>query len=529
LIGWKHVMSSTETPESIGPDLQSCQSGEVLTDDTSLRAYSTASGIFSLRPVAVVKPRVDDDISAVVAWCSDRGISVTARGGGSGVAGQAINTGVIVDLSEHFTRVLGVDADSAVARVQAGVVLDQLRMELLGTGLEFGPDPQSSDRCTIGGMIATNAAGPRTVRHGATIEHVQEVTVVGSDGSITRACPFTRDDIDSNTFWNRTRLNVLQFLEGHLQTIRDHAPQIKNSSGYLLGALVEDLPTVPFQRVFCGAEGTLGIVTSAVVSLVPEPSFESLLVLGISDRGELGALVRSLRTSISPSAIEYLDRSVLQLLEEGGKTVPGVLQGRDAALLILVDGNQKDELVGRLDQGAAIGTDFGCSTYSTADPTEKMELLRLRKQTSDVIARRNSGRRNLRLIEDAGVPIDQLGTFVTGLDAFLGGVDYVAFGHAGDGNIHVNVFLDTDRPEELARAERLRTEYPAWVRTLGGTPTAEHGDGLLRTPSLPDTWPELYPLFTKFKDIFDPAGTFNPGKIVKTDSFSLENNLRTEW
>jgi FAD/FMN-containing dehydrogenase len=445
------------------------------------------------------------------------------------VAGQAINTGVIVDLSDHFTRVLAIDKDSAVARVQAGVVLDQLRMELLGTGLEFGPDPQSSDRCTIGGMIATNAAGPRTVRYGATVDHVNEVTVIGSDGSTTRACPFTREDIDGNTFWNRTRLNVLQLLEQHVQTIRDHAPTIKNSSGYLLGKLIETLPEVPFQRAFCGAEGTLGIVTSAIVSLVPEPRFESLLVLGVSDRAELGALVSALRSAVAPSAIEYLDRSVLQLLEEGGKDVPEVLRGRDAALLVLLDGDERQDLANRVSRGATIGSDCGCSVYETSDPTEKLELLRLRKQTSDVIAGRNTGRRNLRLIEDAGVPIDQLGTFVTGLDSFLDGIDYVAFGHAGDGNIHVNVFLDVDRPEERARAEQLRSAYPAWVRGLGGTPTAEHGDGLLRTPSLPDTWPELYPLFTKLKDIFDPNGTFNPGKIVVTETFPLEKYLRTEW
>ena len=328
----------------IARDLRRVVKGEVLEDEISRRLYATAACIFQVMPRAAVLPRSREDVEAVVRYARSKGIPVTARGAGSGLAGQTLGAGVILDCSRHLDRILEVDQRAMTALVEPGVVLGELNRRLKQYGLWFPPDPSSGDVATIGGMIANNAAGAHSLKYGATREHVEAMEVVLDDGS---RCWTDRPD-------GRLRglaAATASLLAANREVVAANRPDVvKNSSGYH----VWDDP-FKVERLLVGSEGTLGIVTAARLRIARAPVEKALLRIFYDDVEKACRAVVRLR-ALGPSALELLDKTVIDLVRDHSmawrEAMPGTLK---TVLLCEFDGATRDEALAEVERAKGLG------------------------------------------------------------------------------------------------------------------------------------------------------------------------------
>ena len=433
-------------------------------DEASREAAATDDSGLVARPDAVFFPKNADEVGRLLRLAKAHGFPVTPRGAGTGLCGGCLplRGGVVVSTAA-MDRILSIDTVNGVAVVEPGVVTKTLREAAAASGLFYPPDPASLATCTIGGNAATNAGGPACVKYGVTRDYVLGLTAVLPDGELLKAGVATR----------------------------------KGVVGYDLAGL------------FVGSEGTLGVITELTVKLIPHPRAVRTMVALFSDAWAAVAAVSSVMTSgICPSAVEFMDRACLGLVEE---LLPFELPGRDAALLLLeVDGDADttDRDVCRV---ACICRDAGALAVLPADDADRREQLwDIRRQTSTRIHESAP----VYLSEDTVVPnarIPDLIETLPGLAARFAMTVY-AFGHAGDGNIHVNV---TGPEGSRARGHDLVRALVAEVLRLGGTMSGEHGVGVTKQPFIDmELSPRSLELQRGLKALFDPNGVMNPGKVL---------------
>lgn len=464
--------------DAIRRDLAGRIEAEFLFDDLDRLLYSTDASHFEIRPIGVIAPANAAAVAAIVAYARARRIPIIARGAGTGVCGQALGEGIVLDFRRHMNRVL--DVDTRAARVQPGVVLNRLNAETARYGLMFAPDPSSGRACTIGGMIATNASGIHGVRYGATRDHVDSLTCVldapDRAGEIRDA---------AEEIWRRYAREILS----------NRPESVKNSSGYLL---YNPLRKGEFDlgRLLVGSEGTLGIVTEARLKLVPIPQKRVFVKIGFADVEAACRAVLDLRER-EPSALELLDETVLELMR-AGEYADLVPRGAGALLL------------GEFEEPPPKPAE--ATSFEIADAS----IWRARKVISPLLERLEGTERSTRVIEDVAVRPDRMADYIRALRECFRRHDVrgVIFGHAGSGHLHVNLLLDPHDPRTPERMDTISREIAEAVRRLRGTLSGEHGDGLLRTAHLPAMFGPLYDAFVELKRAFDPEGIFNPGKIV---------------
>jgi FAD/FMN-containing dehydrogenase len=473
-------------------NLQSNIQGEVFSNTSDVAAYTTDESIFTVQPHVVVCPKNDQDIVATVEWANENNISITARGGGTGVAGQSIGSGIILDFSKHMNQILNLSKERAI--VQPGVVLGNLNQKALEFGSKFGPDPGSWDRCTIGGIIATNAAGPHALMYGSTRDHVELLDLVLSNGKQTSSRQLSKD-MDS----------YVQQISKQADLIRKTKRNVdKNSSGYYLEALLEK--PASFEKLIVGSEGTLALVTQATLKLVELPKKISFAVFGFESMGKALMNVNALRES-GACCIELLDQTILNVVR---KKNPELLRGmgiENASASLWVEWNQ--EIPDRWEKMAG---------YSTEDSEDICRIWKQRSNFSKWLHAQaeKENRKPLRCIEDACVPMDALIQYVMALSDLMERHDCrgAIFGHVGNGHLHVNPAIRTDLPNLVERIQKLMDEFHDIVIGLGGTISGEHGDGILRVPYAKKQWKDIWPLFEFIKRSFDPKGILNPDRKV---------------
>jgi FAD/FMN-containing dehydrogenase len=486
--------------------------GRFLVDEADRLPYAGASGVLSRLPDAVAVPRDADDLVALVRWCAANATPVVPRAAATGMPGGNLGSGVVVDLLSNFRRVLEIDPEQRTARVEPGVTLAELNAAAEPHGLVFPVDPSSGTRCTFGGMIANNAAGPRTVRYGATREWIQALELVLADGTRTgvrRGCRPTADPLAS----------ILGRIDGVIAPEREAIlaawPRVrKNSSGY---ALREYLQSGDVVDLIIGSEGTLALLAAAELRLAPLPAARGLALLEFTDLAAAGAAVATV-LRLRPATCEMLDRTFLELVRHAGADVGYPLRpGLEAILLVEVEAGSADEArvaLAEIESGVQGVADR--VTLAT-DPAQQAQMWKIRKAASPIIAQRTDNRVSMQFIEDGVVPVERLPDYILALRRTLGahGVPAVIFGHAGDGNLHVNPLVDVTVPGWIGTVEAILLEITDEVKRLGGTMAGEHGDGRLRAPLLETIWgTEMVGRFRHVKYAFDPAGILNPGVIL---------------
>ncbi len=480
-------------------------------DDDARAVYSEAAGIGRAVPRAVAVPADADDASVLVRWARAREIALVPRGSGSSMAGGAIGDGVAVDLS-RLRDLADPDREGRSIRAGAGVLRGELDRRAGTAGLRFPVDPSSGEFCTIGGMAATNAAGARSLIHGATRPWVLALECVFDDGSratVRRASPPPASVPAIERFDSGPRGALLE----HSRSPASHAGVRKDSSGYATRVYAQ---TQELVDLLVGSEGTLALFTAAEVALVPVAGAHASLLVSFPDLdGAVEAAVHARENGAA--ACELLDQTFLSIAAKAEKPLP-VRKDTEAVLLIEVEDHTVPAAMGRAQRLEERFRAFGADqVIVAADAERELELWSLRHAASPALARLDPRLRSMQFIEDAAVPPSALAAYVRGVREILArsATFGVIFGHAGDAHVHVNPLVDVSATDWRPRIERILLDVTDLVARLGGTITGEHGDGRLRTPLLDRVWrPDERADFRAVKDAFDPGNVFNPGVKV---------------
>ena len=486
--------------------------GDWITDEERRRPFGEASGILRALPDAVAVPRDAGDVAALVGWAFSHGQPLVPRGAGTGMPGGNVGAGVAVDLATHFRAAGPVDPERRTARVEPGVTLAELNAAAAPHGLHFPVDPSSGERCTFGGMIANNSGGAHTVRYGSVRRWVESLDVILADGTrATVARSRGTEDAALRSILSR----VDEAIAPHERVIEARWPGVrKNSSGY---ALREYLASGDAVDLLVGSEGTLALVVGAEVRLAPIPAARGLALLEFTGLAAAGAAVERI-LELDPATCEIIDRTFIDLVRSGGED-PGysLREGLEAILFVEMEGDSEDEVRAKLDALAAHVADAASHVSIALDPDRQEKFWHVRHAASPLIAKLAGARVSMQFIEDGVVPVHRLADYIRLLRRVLAerGLPAVIFGHAGDGNLHVNPLVDVTKPGWRDEVEAIVYEVAAGVASLGGTMAGEHGDGRLRAPLIETIWgPELAAAFRAVKDAFDPRGILNPGVIL---------------
>lgn len=500
--------------------------------------------MYQIKPMGVVVPKDIEDVVETVRYCSERQIPITSRGAGTSLAGQAIGSGIILVFNKYFRSILEVNRDEKSARVQPGVVLNDLNRILnpslrystnpsfdhsntpsshVSIPLQFGPDPSTGKQCVIGGMIGTNAAGPHTIKYGATKDNLLELKIVDADGEIR--------NISRSSSGLDVERKVREILSPHRNLIEDKFPKTsKNSSGYnLTEALGAD--SVDLTKLICGSEGTLGIVVEAKLNVVRVPK-ERRNLIAYFPSYETCAIAAKDSLQFGPAAVEMLDKTFSNAALGIDPAIDEILKQDFSSIIIFefeeMETGLADERIAGLSEYLR-NHDLSRRQILPADSNEAARLWRVRKEASAIFYKIEKPGKKTSFVEDVAVPVEKLPAYLEGARRIFNehGIRFALYGHAGNGNTHAILLIDQRNKEHLRLIDPIADEIYSLAISLGGTLSGEHGDGLLRTPFLSKLYgEEIYSLFKKVKDAFDPRGILNPGKIVGEQNVSVNHDLR---
>lgn len=507
-------------PERIRDDLRGLVKGDLLCDELSRTLYSTDASIFQIQPAAVAVPADEEDIQVIVRYAAEHRLPLIARGAGTGLAGESLGNGIIIDLSRHFRAILDIGADRV--RVQPGVVYRELQTRLARVGRRFAPDPTSGVQCTLGGMLATNASGSRALLHGYTRDHVLQLRVVLDNGEGVSVGVEPRLDESRAGRFQGLCAQLIDLLVTNAELIDTCRPRTRfNRCGYLLhDILTRD--NLHLAKMLVGSEGTLGIFTEATLRTIPLPASRSLVLLGFNSLDAAVAAAQQIVES-NPAACELMDRRLVTLARERGPEVKAFVPAiGEAVLLVEYESASPDgarEAALRL-VDHALSVDQRALFALPAFAEEEIETLwTLRETVLPSLYGLRGGSQPIAFVEDVGVPVPALAVYLRHVQEILQKHETTAsfLVHAGSGQVHTRPFLDLQNPEEQSRLWALAEEIHGLALELGGTVSTQHGTGLARTPWVARQYGKLYPVFRELKTIFDPQHLFNPGKIVGPD------------
>ncbi|HMQ11146.1 MAG TPA: FAD-binding oxidoreductase [Oligoflexia bacterium] len=492
--------------------LQKTLEGELFWSGKILQDYALDQSIFSIKPQALAYPKHSQDLKLIVEFCQNNQISLTPRGAGSGVAGQAIGKGLIVDCSRFMNKISSFDESNDYVWVEPGVTLKQLNEYLKPYSRKFAPDPGSSDYCTLGGMFACNAAGPFGLKYGSTKDHVQSFDLLLNDLRIVNS--HSQEDV----FLNLVKQTV-QFFKQNNINLRQLK---KNSSGYNFNALLTDPPSI--EKFFAGTEGTLGFVTRLQLKTVPLPQKQYLRIFCFKTIEEAAASVNTILNDYQPDALELLDSWLLKALSSQYSFFKAMIKGENNAILCA-----QWETKARVQTQEDKNFDL---VYETDNAHDIDQFWSMRKQASPILHQHNKNRKPLRCIEDTVVPVESLKNYIIDLKKILQKHDCLGpiFGHIGMGHIHVNPWIKVGDDIDIYLNKLMQDVY-ALVDAYQGSISGEHGDGLLRAPYVVEYQKELLPLYKTIKQLFDPQDLFNPDKIFGPNQLNKDNlrDLNSPW
>ena len=530
-----------ETPDDpahaeLADDLRAVCEGDVRFDEYTQVLYATDGSIYGARPAGVVFPTSAADVRAAVEVAADHDAPVLPRGAGSSLAGQSVGPGcVVIDCSRHMDDVLDVDPEAKRATVQPGVVQDHLDAHLAEWGLKFAPDPASSNRATIGGGIGNNSTGAHSVRYGITDAYVEGCEVVLADGTSIRAEEVvldgprweeivSKDDREADLY--RT---VRGLVEDNADEIESRYPELKRSvSGYNLHEVVYENANgnecVNLAKLFVGAEGTLGTVVEATLSLVEVPEETALALFCFSDLVDAMEAV-PVALEFDPSAVELMDEEVFRLARESAEYAEyaePVPEDAAAALMLEFDSDLHDDFEAAVAEASARFVQAGAAfdAVEAYGDDEQAKLWKLRKAAIPLLMSMEGDPKPYPFIEDASVPPDELAEYVQGFMGVLEAHDTTAayFAHAGSGTLHVRPVLNLKDEAGVEKMQSIADDVTSLVLDHRGAFSGEHGDGLARTQFNPKMYgPQLWDAFKRLKTAFDPDWRMNPGKVVFRD------------
>jgi FAD/FMN-containing dehydrogenase/Fe-S oxidoreductase len=534
----------TSSPDLVHDDLKGIIKGELLFDGLTRALYSTDASVFQIEPLGVVAPLDEADLQALVRYAGEHQLSLVARGAGTGVAGESLGAGLIVDLSRHFRQIVEIGSDSV--RVQPGVVLRELKRQLAAVGRRFAPDPALVE-CTLGGMLATNASGMGALRHGYTRDHVARLRLVLDSGDVTevgRQSPWPTTDPEPSRLQDIVS-SLATLLQPHADLIRENQPRTAyNRCGYQLQGVLSwvegggwrvegennlhspstlhpppSTHVVDLPRLLVGSEGTLALFTEATLRTIPLPAGRAVALLGFASV-EAALRVARLTLPTCPAACELIDRRLLRLAR-GIDAIVATLVPAATETVLLVEYEADSPAAARRAAADLADRCYRLDRVAqlalvVSEPAEIDRCWQIREAALPSLYGLRGTAQPLGFIEDVGVPVEVLPEYLRRVQELLQRHETTAsyLIHAGTGQVHMQPFMDLQRPDEVVRMWTLAEETYNLVLELGGTISSQHGTGLARTPWVSQQYGPLFPVFRGVKAIFDPRYLFNPGKIV---------------
>ncbi|WP_372478871.1 FAD-linked oxidase C-terminal domain-containing protein [Halomicrobium sp. HM KBTZ05] len=520
--------------------------GAVRFDEYTRQLYATDASAYEVVPIGVVYPTSTADVAAVVDYCAERGTPVLPRGGGTSLAGQAVNEAVVVDCSRHMDAIQSVDPAGRTARAQVGVTLGALNDRLADHDLKFAPDPAWGDKSVLGGAIGNNSTGAHSLKYGKTDAYIEDCEAVLADGTVTTFGEVTLDELRSRA--DRDGLEgqiygaIARLVDDEHEAVTAAFPDLKrNVSGYNLDRLLSEAEdgSVNVARLLAGSEGTLAIVTEATVSLEPVPETKSLALLSYHDLIDAMADVPAILEH-DPAAVEVLDDVLLELAadtEEFGDLVDQLLPADTGAVLLVEfyaenDPQGKERVADLLaDRVGSVGTDgvaqSGADSLTDApreafhgqeahEESERKRFWKLRKSGLPILLGRTSDAKHISFIEDTAVPPENLADYVAEFQELLADNDTFAsfYAHAGPGCLHIRPLVNTKTVEGVEQMAAIADGATDLVTTYGGSVSGEHGDGRARTQWNRKLYgQDVWEVFRELKAAFDPEWLLNPGQV----------------
>jgi FAD/FMN-containing dehydrogenase/Fe-S oxidoreductase len=523
--------------------------GDLRYDIITRTIYSTDASVYKEMPEAVAWPKNNTDLKKLISFASAEKIPLILRAAGTSLAGQVTGSGIIADISRYMNKVLEINQAEKWVRVQPGVVLDELNMTLRPSGLFFGPETSTANRCNIGGMIGNNACGLHSLAHGSTRDHTIELKVLLSDGSEAVFRDTDKKGFEekcaSDTLEGKIYRNIKEILSDKVngEIIRSEFPDPsvpRRNTGYALDLLLDtDVFTAAssarfnFSQLICGSEGTLAVVTEIKLNLIAlPPANKALVCVHLNQRNE------AFRTNLialkyKPSAVEMMDDRILELTKDNisQRRNRFFVEGNPGAILI-VEFNR--ESIEELDNNISLMVkEFQDEGYGYAFPVLRGKDISkawdLRKAGLGVLSNMKGDAKPVTLIEDTAISVNVLPEYMEELEKMLSGYgkDSVYHAHIGTGELHIRPLLNLKDKADIELFRTIGLETAKIVKKYKGSISGEHGDGRLRGEFIPLVIGEHnYLLLKKIKKCWDPENIFNPGKI--TDTGRMDTFLRYE-
>jgi len=516
-------------PKQIASDLADVVQGDVYSDIVHRVAYSTDASIYRIVPRCVVAPRDAGDVAAVVGYAVSEAIPVVARGAGSGLAGESLSGGIVFDMTRYMNKIIGVEDNGRTVICEPGVVLDDLNKYLARFGRKIGPDPSSANRAVIGGCVANNSTGSHSLQYGYMSNYVEAIEAVLADGSIVEF----KNDVDPEQEKDDAVASIakecLSVLSENQVVINKALPQTKrNRSGYNIAGVCHD-GRIDMARLMASSEGTLAIFTKITLRTVPVPVSKGLLQLEFESLEQMARAVPTIVDS-EVSTCELMDKNLIDLVIKALPEYRDLLPANAAAVLLVEHvGDTQEQVKKKIERTDAAVGQMASGRSIILDPDQQKRLWKSRKDAGPLLYRKRSRKHPAEFMEDVSVDHHRLEDYIVGLLEIGRRYDIAIsfFGHAGDGELHSRPLLDLSEPADVQKMQAIADDVFSLAWSLGGSISGEHADGLVRAAFIRKQYgDEYYELLCRIKNVFDPGGLMNPGKIINSDPDIMVKNLR---
>ncbi len=518
-------------------ELNTITTSEIKTDDLSLGLYATDASLYQLQPLAVAIPSNESDLIKIVQIANEHGIPVMPRGSATSLAGQTTNHALIIDFTKYFDKILEINAEKRYAVVHPGVVRDQLNAAVKDFGLHFAPDPATTSRATIGGMIANNSSGTKSIRYGKTIDHVFGLKVLLMDGTVLELGELSADEYEvkcqqadrEGEIYRSFRKIIFE----HTTAIEAAYPKVmRRVNGYPLDEYIHT-DRWNLAKIFAGSEGSLGIILEAKVNLEPIPKYKAAFTVHYDDRMRAIREVHQM-IAFDPAAIEMLDFNVFEQSVKNNMTkglhhrlIIGTPQATLSVEFFCLSQNELDQRID--DFSWWLQNNSTAYAYPILRTTSELDdSWALRKNGLGLIMGDPSGRKPIPFIEDQAIPLEHLADYIQDVLDLCNNykVETILYAHASVGVLHVRPSLDMTVQSDIDLMKTISDEVFYLVKKYKGAWSGEHGDGRNRGHRLRDFFgDEVYQCLKNLKTIFDPKYLLNPGIIIEVPAYGSASEI----
>ena len=511
--------------EQITKELSGLISGECFADIFDRVAYSTDGSIYQIIPQCIVAPKSTEDVAAVLKYAAANNIPVSPRGAGSGLGGESLTSGIMLDMTRFMNKIISTSGDGGVVCCQVGVVLDDVNKHLAKFGRKIGPDPSSGNRAVIGGVVGNNSTGAHSLSYGYISNFVEKIKCVLPDGRIA--------EFENNTGSGEKKIakECFELLNSNAELIAKVQPSTKrNHSGYNIANVAHN-GRIDMAKMLAGSEGTLAVFTEVTLRSVEIPKSIAVVQFEFDSLDKMARAV-PLIVDCGAAACELMGKELIQIARDAFEQYHDILNPNSvASLLVEFSGGSETEVKTKIEKAVAAVGGLCFDKNVVFDAGIRARLFKCRKDAVPLLSRRKGLKQPVPFIEDVSVDSLKLGEYLAGLQK-IGekyNVEMVYYGHAGDGEIHVRPLLDLSDPVDLKKMTEIAEEVFALALSLGGSLSGEHADGLIHAAFMEKHFGKEYcDIMRKLKKIFDPQNILNPGKIFSDNPNVMTEQLRAE-